>query len=140
MPTQMTTTVVVSGAIANRYLNGGEAWVRLSWALGLRKLGFRVYFVEQIGRDTCLDAAGNVVPFEHCENLAYFRRVTERFGLGGSAALIYEDGEQVYGLGYADLLGIAEAADLLVNISGHLTLEPLMRRLRRGRPIPTHPT
>jgi hypothetical protein len=45
------TTVLVSGAIANKYLNGGEAWVRLSWALGLRKLGFRVYFVEQIGRD-----------------------------------------------------------------------------------------
>jgi hypothetical protein len=125
------TTVVVSGAIANKPLNGGEAWVRLSWALGLQRLGFRVYFVEQIGRDTCLDAAGNVAPFERCENLAYFRRVTERFGLGGSAALIYEDGEQVYGLSYADLLGIAETADLLVNISGHLTLEPLMRRLRR---------
>jgi hypothetical protein len=138
MPTQMT-TVVVSGAIANKYLNGGEAWVRLSWALGLRKLGFRVYFVEQIGRDTCLDAAGNVAPFESCENLAYFTQVTEQFRLGGSAALIYEDGEQVYGPSYVDLLGIAEAADLLVNISGHLTLESLLRRLRRKAYIDIDP-
>lgn len=133
------TTVVVSGAIANKYLNGGEAWVRLSWALGLRKLGFRVYFVEQIGRDTCLDAAGNVAPFERCENLAYFRQVTERFGLGGSAALIYEDGEQIYGPSYAELLGIADAAELLVNISGHLALKPLLRRLRRKAYIDIDP-
>ena len=29
------------------------------------------------------------------------------------------------------MLDVADAADLLLNISGHLTLEPLMRRLRR---------
>jgi hypothetical protein len=139
MATQMTTTVVVSGAIANKYLNGGEAWVRLSWALGLRKLGFRVYFVEQIGRDTCIDAAGNVASFERCENLTYFKQVTEQFGLGGSSALIYEDGERVYGPSYADLLGIVEAADLLINISGQLTLELLVRRLRRKTYIDIDP-
>jgi hypothetical protein len=133
------TTILVSGAIANKYLNGGEAWVRLSWALGLQKLGFRVYFVEQIGRGTCLDAAGNIAPFERCENLSYFRKITERFGLGGSVALIYEDGEQIYGLSHGDLLNIAEGADLLVNISGHLTLEPLMRRLRRKAYIDIDP-
>ena len=38
-------TVVVSGAIANKLLNGGEAWVRLSWILGLRRLGLDVWFV-----------------------------------------------------------------------------------------------
>jgi hypothetical protein len=124
------TVIVVSGAIASKYLNGGEAWVRLSWALGLQKLGFRVYFVEQIGRESCVDAAGNVVPFARCENLAYFKQITERFGLSDSAALVYQDGEQAHGLSYAELLDIAEAADLLVNISGHLTLEPLTRRLR----------
>ena len=26
-------TVVVGGAVANKHLNGGEAWVRLSWIL-----------------------------------------------------------------------------------------------------------
>ena len=125
------TTIVVSGALANKYLNGGEAWVRLSWVLGLQKLGFRVYFVEQISRESCTDTAGNVVPFTRCENLVYFKQIVEHFGLGGSAALIYENGEQIHGLSYTELLELAETADLLVNISGHLTLEPLMRRLRR---------
>ena len=124
-------TVVVSSVIANKPLNGGNAWVILSWVLGLKKLGFRVFFVEQINKESCVDATGAITAFEHSANLAYFKQVTEQFELAGAAALIYEQGEQVHGLTYAELLDIAEAADLLVNITGHLTLEPLMSRLRR---------
>src|SRR3712207_591673 len=120
------TTVVVSSVIANKPLNGGNAWAVLSWVSGLKKLGFRVYFVEQIGREGCVDATGTITTFERSANLRYFKQVTERFGLAGSAALIYESGEQIHGLPYAELLDIVEAADLLVNITGHLTLEPLM--------------
>jgi hypothetical protein len=125
------TTVVVSSVIANKPLNGGNAWAVLSWVLGLKKLGFRVYFVEQIGRESCVDATGAGSAFERSANLRYFKQVTEQFGLAGSAALIYESGKQIYGLPYAELLDIADAVDLLVNITGHLTLEPLMRRVRR---------
>lgn len=124
-------TVVVGGALANKPLNGGEAWVRLSWVLGLKKLGFDVLFVEQIDRPTCVDARGAVTPFEDSVNLAYFRQVTEGFGLTGSAALVFEEGEQIEGLGLRDLFERAEAAELLVNISGHLTWGALLDRLRR---------
>ena len=124
------TTVVVSSVIANKYLNGGNAWAVLNWVLGLKKLGFRVYFLEQIGRECCVDAAGAVTVFENCVNLAYFKRIVEEFGLSGSAALIYENGEQIHGSTYAELLDLAEGAELLINITGHLALEPLMRRLR----------
>ena len=125
------TTVVVSSVIANKPLNGGNAWAVLSWVLGLKKLGFRVYFVEQISRESCIDATGAGSAFERSANLGYFKQVTEQSGLAGSATLIYEGGEQIHGLPYAELLDIAQAADLLVNITGHLTLEPLMNRLRR---------
>jgi hypothetical protein len=125
------TTVVVSSVIANKPFNGGNAWVVLSWILGLKELGFRVCFVEQISREGCVDATGATTAFEQSVNLAYFEQVTKQFGLADSAALIYEGGEQIYGLHYAELLDIAEAADLLVNITGHLTLESLRRRLRR---------
>jgi hypothetical protein len=125
------TIIIVSGAIANKYLNGGAVWTRLNWILGLQQLGFQVYFVEQIGRNTCVDHQGVVAPFADCLNLAYFRQITGQFGLSGTASLLYEDGEQTEGLSYAELLDLAEAADLLVNISGHLAYEPLLRRLRR---------
>jgi hypothetical protein len=119
------TTAIVSGALATKYLNGGNAWTRLSWVLGLKKLGFRVYFIEQIGRDSCVDASGAVAPFEQCVNAGYFEQVCEQFGLWGAAALVYENGERTHGLSYAELVDVARSADLLINISGHLTLERL---------------
>ena len=125
------TTVVVSSAIANKYLNGGNAWVVLNWVLGLKKLGFRVCFIEQISRENCVDTTGTVTAFEDCANLAYFKQIAEQFGLSESAALIYDNGEQIHGVTHAELLDLAATADLLINITGHLTLEPLMRRLRR---------
>jgi hypothetical protein len=124
-------TVVVSGAIANKYLNGGEAWVRLSWVLGLRKLGVDVYFVEQIGAAACVGEEGQPTTFDRSANKAYFDEIMERFGLTTAAALVYENGEETSGVGFADLLDVAESADLLINISGHLELESLMRRLSR---------
>jgi hypothetical protein len=122
---------MVSSVIANKWLNGGNAWAVLNWVLGLKNLGFRVYFAEQISRENCVDAAGAVTAFETSTNLTYFKQITEQFGLHDSATLIYENGEQTHGLTYTELLDLAEAADLLINITGHLTLDPLMRRLRR---------
>lgn len=123
------TTVIVGGAVANKPFNGGEAWVRLSWISGLRKLGFHACFVEQISPGNCVDAAGEPTTFEDSINLAHFERTVEQFDL--PATLIYGSGEKTSGMAFAELLDLAEDADLLVNISGHLTLEPLMRRIRR---------
>jgi hypothetical protein len=125
------TVVVVSGAIANKQHNGGEAWVRLSWVLGLRRLGCDVHFVEQIDAAGCVDADGSPSEFEDSENLAYFRRITEQYGIADRSTLLYEGGERSSGLDLDRLLEVAASADLLVNISGHLSIEPLMRELRR---------
>jgi hypothetical protein len=133
------TILVVSGALANKCQNGGEAWVRLNWILGFQRLGCRVYFVEEINRQTCVDAAGASARFEHSVNLAYFRRITEQFGLADSATLVCENGEQTHGLRYDELLDLAPAVDLLINISGHLTCEPLFGRFRRKAYIDIDP-
>jgi hypothetical protein len=119
-------TVLVSGAVANKPLNGGEAWVRLSWVLGLQRLGCDVFFVEQIDSASCTDSGGGPAEFGSSVNRAYFDSVVERFGLAGRAALLYEGGESSSGLGLEELAEIAASADLLVNISGHLTVEPLV--------------
>lgn len=133
------TVVIVSGAIANKHLNGGEAWVRLSWVLGLRRLGFDVYFVEQIAREACVSSSGAASEFETSANVAYFDAVVEEFGLAGSAALVYESGQQTRGLAFPELIELARSAALLVNISGHLEIEALMCRLRRKAYIDLDP-
>jgi hypothetical protein len=124
------TIVIVGGALANKPDNGGEAWVRLSWALGFRRLGFEVWLVEQIAPEDCVDVDGGRAQFEESSNRAYFERVTEEFGLGGSATLIYGDLEATAGAPYETLLDRAAEAELLVNISGHITRGELLRAPR----------
>ena len=124
------TTVIVGGALANKPNNGGEAWVRLSWVLGFRRLGFEVWLVEQIAPETCVDVDGRPARFEESSNRAYFERVTEEFGLGDSATLIYGDLEATAGAPYEILLDRAAEAELLVNISGHITRDELLRAPR----------
>lgn len=122
---------VVSGALANKPGNGGAAWTRMSWTLGFRQLGWQVAFLEQITDAACVDARGAPAAFEDSVNAAYFRDVTRRFGLANSAALIYDNGLRILGATFGDLMMLADTADLLVNITGHLTLEPLFRRFKR---------
>jgi hypothetical protein len=124
-------TIIVSGAIANRYPYGGGAWGRLEWILGLKALGFDVYFVEQIARATCVDQAGKPTSFAESANRRFFDKIMGQFDLAENAGLIYDNGAQFHGLKESELLEIAGAADLLVNISGHLTFEPLFTRIRR---------
>jgi hypothetical protein len=117
---------IVGGVIANKYLNGGAVWTRLNWILGMRRLGFEVYFLEQIAGDNCLDDQGRKVDFEVSSNLGYFRKVTRDFGLVGSAALILEDGKKIHGMTPGELHELARDADLIVNITGHVSLPEFM--------------
>jgi len=123
--------IIVSGALANKPRNGGEAWVRLSWIEGFRKLGHDVYFIEQISEKACVDRAGVACSLEDSINLEYFRQVTESFGLSGRSILICNDGEKIIGATRPELLALATGAALLVNISGNLQWAPVIQRLRR---------
>lgn len=115
------TTVIVSGAVANRYGKGGSLWARLQYVLGLKRLGCDVRFVEQIHQANCTDASGAVTSFEDSVQLAYFCSVMDEFGLTGSASLVLGSGEQIWGTALGELEEIAGATDVLLNISGHLT-------------------
>lgn len=114
------TVVVVAGALANKPGNGGEAWVRLSWVLGLRKLGVETWFVEQIDPPTLDERA-----------VAWFEQIVERFGFAERAALVRSDGQVVCGPAAEQLREVAARADLLLNLSGNLAHEPLLSLPRR---------
>jgi hypothetical protein len=110
----------VGGAIANKYLNGGAVWTRLNWALGIRKLGFDVYFLEQIDPRLCRDRNDRQAGFKHSVQLAYFSQVMDDFGLTGRSALICGDGSAIHGLSAVELGELAGEASLLINITGHI--------------------
>ena len=111
------TTVAVAGALASKPGNGGEAWVRLSYVLGLRRLGFDASFVEQARRPSA-------------RAVAWFRSVTRTFGI--RAALVDEHGVVQTG-------DAPEGADVLLNVSGNLRCPSLLRRFRRRAYIDLDP-
>lgn len=125
------TTVLVSGAVANKHRHGGSIWVRMSWAEALRRLGFDVVFVEEIDERACVDANGAPAAFESSSNAAVFRAVMDEFELTGSAALVCTDGKRIQGMSREELLSRVEDAELLVNISGHLRSKVLLRCIPR---------
>jgi hypothetical protein len=104
-------TAVVAGAIANKPGSGGEAWVRLSWALGLRRLGWDVWLVERL-------------PSADPAAIAYFESVVEGFGLGERAALLGPRGEGLCGPDEAAVADLLAGAEVLFDISGHLGAGP----------------
>ncbi len=115
--------VIVGGALANKPGYGGEAWVRMSWVRGLRRLGLEAYLVERIEPRVCSDTAGRAAPFTESRNLDWFRKVARRFELAEAAVLVCGQGEEVHGMSLPELRDLAAEADLLVNISGHLPLD-----------------
>src|SRR6266571_2846174 len=102
--------IIISGALANKPFNGGNAWSRLSWLLGFKRLGFDVCFVEQIGRDNCVDETGTLSSFKSSVNLAYFKATMAQFGLTHSCVLIYRDGQEVDGLSLDQLTELVRNA------------------------------
>ena len=100
-------TVVVAGALAAKPGNGGEAWVRLSWVLGLRKLGFDAWLLEEV--DAAAAGAGARV-------LRGDRRAARARRPGGAGRARGTTGP----LERPELGDLAADAAALVNVSGNL--------------------
>lgn len=122
---------LVSGALANKPGYGGEAWVRTTWLTALARLGFATCFVEQIESAACVDELGGAVPFERSYNRRFFEEALAATAPGARACLILDEGATTAGLPYGEVADLAAEAEVLVNISGHLQLDPLKRAPRR---------
>ena len=132
-------TILVAGAVANKHRHGGSAWVRMSWAEGLRRLGFDVVFVEEIDEEVCVDDFGTPAPFEDSANAAAFDSAMTELGFAGRSALVESGSGRVHGMSREDLLARAAEADLLVNIGGHLRWEPVRSRVRKAAYVDLDP-
>lgn len=104
---------LLAGAVASKPRNGGEAWVRLGWLLGLRRLGWEVFFVERLA------APAEAVGRRHLE------AAMAAHGLENRWALLDERGARVAGLSRGEIEAVAREADVLFNHSGHLAPGPL---------------
>jgi hypothetical protein len=108
-------TIVVAGALAAKPGNGGEAWVRLSWVLGLRRLGFDAWLLEEVDAETA--AAGR----------SFFERTVAAAGLEARALLLVAGESE----GRREAAELADEATALVNISGNVRDPELLARFPR---------
>jgi hypothetical protein len=103
-------SVAVAGALAAKSGSGGEAWVRLSYALGLRRLGCDVRLIEEIS-----GASPDAVEYARAAAAAF-------------------------GLEYMPVNGdLSEGGDLLLNISGNVRSQAVRRRFRRSAFVDVDP-
>jgi hypothetical protein len=123
--------VVVAGMLSLPPFAPGTAWDRVAYVLGLRALGHDAVFVEEVRPEWCRDAAGRPCSYAASANRSIFERTMRRFGLLECACQLFDGGTETAGLRLADLLEAASGADLLVNISGHLTTHSVLDRVAR---------
>jgi hypothetical protein len=123
--------IVVGGMLSMPPFSPGTAWDRMAYVAGLRELGHQVVFVEEVRRDWCRDSAGRRCDYAASANRAVFQRTMERFGLVSSACQIFDGGRDLTGLSRSGLHAAVSDADLLVNISGHVTMPLVLDRVAR---------
>ena len=120
--------IVFSGMIASDPFHGGATWAVLQYVLGLRKLGHEVLFVEPVSASSLRPPKA---PMPASDNVAYFREVTQQFGIARTSALLLAGGTEAVGIAYDDVLRFAKSADLLINVSGMLADRALLDAIPR---------
>lgn len=122
----MAETVVIAGALAQKPGEGGHSWVPLQYALGFRRLGWNVLFVDVLQPDAAVDAAGRPCSVESSINLQYFLNVMRRFDLSDDFALICDGGARFIGRSREDVLACTRSAAFLLNIMGFVTRDDIL--------------
>ncbi len=122
--------IVVGGVISLPHFSPGTAWDRLHYVLGFQALGHDVCFMEEVEPAWCVDSSGRACEFEGSVNRAQFCTTMGELGLLSRACQLYDGGEATAGLDLESLTGFLEGADLLVNISGHVRTEFVLRAVK----------
>jgi hypothetical protein len=115
--------IILGAVISLPPVSAGCAWNRLQYILGLRRLGHDVLFVEEVKPQWSVDAAGRQCAYHDSENRRGFMEIMDQFDLTERCCQLYNAGEATTGLSRQALRDFAADADLLIDISGHITTE-----------------
>ena len=118
----MNTVVISVYKVANFPAGGGHFWVYLQYALGLRRLGCEVYWLEQIHPPDD--------PAREAHLLATFHERMKQFGFEGKTLLYALDGPRqdadgafrFIGCTWPQAAAVLRRADLLLNF--HYAIDP----------------
>jgi hypothetical protein len=107
---------IILAGIMGRYPYGGVAWCSLMYLLGLRKLGHRVWYLEDTG-ECNFDPVANTVATEPAYALAFLRDCLAPFGLGERWCYVDYRGDY-HGHSRDAWRRVCADADLFLDLSG----------------------
>ena len=110
--------IIIGAVLSLPPFSPGMAWNWMHLAVGLRRLGHDVHYLEEVEPEWCVDTRGNRCDLEHSVNRERFQATTRRFGLHGRAHQIQRGDLAAPGGPLESLL--AEQPDLLINMAGHV--------------------
>jgi hypothetical protein len=99
----------------------GIAWQAMQYVLGLRRLGYDVWYIEDHGANP-YDPRVNSVVMDCAYNVAYVRRMMERHGLGDRWSYWDAINDVYHGLDRAEVRRLYREADALINLCGAVKL------------------
>jgi hypothetical protein len=130
---------VVLGTIVSLVpFSAGTAWSWMQWAVGLRRLGHDVIYLEQLDPAWCVDERGDACSPGTSVNRNFFVATMRRFGFQGSSWQIDHRGEPIAGP-REELDRRLAGTDLLVNISGHIRADSVLEQASRRVYVDTDP-
>ena len=117
------TKVIVAGLIG-RFPVGGNTWAYLQYVLGLKRLGYDVYYLEDSADFLCYDLDLNVTDrkFDYCIN--YLKNVMNAKIIGLANKWALRVGNECYGMSESEIVNLCKDTELLINVSGSVLVEP----------------
>jgi hypothetical protein len=100
---------------------GGIAWQAMHYILGLERLGYEAWYVEDHGANP-YDPRANSVVMDCTYNVAYVRAMMERYGLGERWAYWDAINDVYHGLSREAVFSLYRESDALINLCGAVRL------------------
>lgn len=117
--------MLVSGRIAGAARQGGAVWSVLQYLLGLQELGHVVHFVEPLERTGWAQGVPGGLPSE----ARYAEQVLSAAGLDGQWSFVDAETSTSHPRPFAELVAVARATDVLINVSGLLPVDEWVRAI-----------
>ena len=95
----------------------GIAWQALQYLVGLQKLGYDTWYVENHGANP-YDPRANSVMMDCSYNVAFLKESIERFGFAGRWAYWDAINDVYHGLSRERVFDLLKGADALINLCG----------------------
>jgi hypothetical protein len=99
----------------------GIAWQAMHYVLGLKRLGYDVWYIEDGGANP-YDPRENSVVMDCTYNVAYIRQMMEAYGLGDRWAYWDAINDVYHGAGREKVRELYRTADGLINLCGSVKL------------------